>query len=268
MRAPLSTSSVLDEAADAVALTAAPWAGLLIVTTLPYRLAQVVFIDRLAEAGSQAARYGNALTSAANMMVLAFLLATWGRAVYARACRLGMTRGVVPGRDALRVPKAALASYTLLAMTGLFVSVLLLPTMIGYAAALMFGGLAIGTFELNDRVSVREPFRIVLRNARALHILLAIVVIFTIGFIVALGNVGATFALGLATATAAGADSPHWSMLFGLGNRTFRLLVVAGAFLVLEPFWIAAHVVFVSKVRSRESGDDLRAWFEELRSAT
>jgi len=33
----------------------------------------------------------------------------------------------------------------------------------------------------------------------------------------------------------------------------------------VEPFWIAAHVVFVRKAGAQERGDDLRAWFEELR---
>src|SRR5438477_4022515 len=47
IRAPLSTTAVLDEAADAVRLTAAPWGGLLIITALPYRFAQAIFADRL-----------------------------------------------------------------------------------------------------------------------------------------------------------------------------------------------------------------------------
>lgn len=268
MRAPLSTSAVLDEAAETVAVTAAPWAGLLIATTLPYRFAQVVFLDRIFEAGTQASRYGNALTSAARTVVLAFLLATWGRAVFARACRLAAARGTRPGREVWRVPRAALTSYALLAITGLWLSVLLMPTIIGYAVALMFGGLAIGTFEFNERVSLAAPFRILFRNVRAVHILAALFCIFVIGFVVALVNVLATFAIGLAAATAMGADSPHWTVLFGFGNRTFRLLVLAGAMVVLEPFWIATNVVFVSKLRSRESGDDLRAWFDEVRSAS
>ena len=34
---------------------------------------------------------------------------------------------------------------------------------------------------------------------------------------------------------------------------------------IVEPFWIAAHVIFVRKSGAVESGDDLRSWFEELR---
>ena len=49
IRAPLSTTSVLDESADAVRVTGAAWAALLILTSLPYRFAQAIFIDRLLE---------------------------------------------------------------------------------------------------------------------------------------------------------------------------------------------------------------------------
>jgi hypothetical protein len=42
-------------------------------------------------------------------------------------------------------------------------------------------------------------------------------------------------------------------------------MLTAGALVAVEPFWIAAHVVFVRKAGAQERGDDLRAWFEELR---
>ncbi|HYO75389.1 MAG TPA: hypothetical protein VE010_02905, partial [Thermoanaerobaculia bacterium] len=90
---PLSTTSVLDEAADVVAATAAPWAGILILTALPYRILQALFLEQLIEVGSEAAHYGNLLGGTANLIVATFVLALWGRAVYARACRLGMARG-------------------------------------------------------------------------------------------------------------------------------------------------------------------------------
>ena len=45
IRAPLSTTSVLDEAADVARLTASPWAALLILTEIPYRFLQAVFVD-------------------------------------------------------------------------------------------------------------------------------------------------------------------------------------------------------------------------------
>ena len=47
-----------------------------------------------------------------------------------------------------------------------------------------------------------------------------------------------------------------------------RYIVTAGAIMLVEPFWIAAYVVFVRKAGAQESGDDLRAWFAELRRAS
>jgi hypothetical protein len=63
-------------------------------------------------------------------------------------------------------------------------------------------------------------------------------------------------------------DAPNWPLLFGMGNRRFVLLLFAGAVIAVEPFWVAAHVVYVRKAGTQESGDDLRTWFEELQRAS
>src|SRR6185503_12059635 len=47
IRAPLSTTSVLDESAAVVRATVTPWAALLLATSIPYRFMQIVFADRL-----------------------------------------------------------------------------------------------------------------------------------------------------------------------------------------------------------------------------
>jgi hypothetical protein len=49
-----------------------------------------------------------------------------------------------------------------------------------------------------------------------------------------------------------------------VANRRYVLMIIAGALLVIEPFWIAANVLLVRKAGVAESGDDLRVWFEEL----
>src|SRR5690349_16215926 len=51
IRAPLSTTSVLDESAAVVRATVTPWAALLLATSIPYRFMQIVFADRLIELG-------------------------------------------------------------------------------------------------------------------------------------------------------------------------------------------------------------------------
>ncbi|HYO77266.1 MAG TPA: hypothetical protein VE010_12440 [Thermoanaerobaculia bacterium] len=267
IRAPLSTTSVLDESADVVAATT-PWAGFLIATAIPYRFLQALFLDQLLEVGSAAARYGNLLGATANMTVATMLLSFWGRAVYARACRLAMSRGSTPGAEVWRVPRVSLASYVLTASAATLLGYVTLFTLFGFALAVIAAGLAIGTFELNDRISVTRPFALISRYAKKAHILVALLFVLFCGLAVALVNVFSAFQLATWLAGAvAGFDAPQWQRLFSPGNRRFTLMLFAGALVLVEPFWIATHVIFVRKAGAEESGDDLRAWFDELRRA-
>lgn len=269
IRAPLSTTSVLDESAAIVSMTAAPWAAVLVATTLPYRFLQAIFFDQLLEVGGDASHYGNLLGATANLTVASILLAFWGRAVYARACRLAIGRGAAPGREALRVPAVSLASYILTGSAAVLLGFVSLLSVIGPLVTVMLAGLAIGTMELNTRVSVREPFRIVFRHARRVGIPFALVLIFLIAAFVAFVNLAAAFSLLVWLAGAIGGfDAPHWKSLFDWGNRRYMLMLIAGALVMIEPFWIAAQVVFIRKAGAQESGDDLRAWFEELKRAS
>lgn len=247
-------------------MTAAPWAGVLMATALPYRFLQALFLDQLFEVGSGASHYGNLLGSTANLTVATILLALWGRAVYARACRLALARGSAPGAEALRVPAAALACYVLTASTAMLFGSISLFTVLGFAAAVMFSGLAIGTFELNDRVSVFRPFARIFRYTKRIGIPLSLVLVFFCALIVALLNLAAAFEIGKwLVGTIGGFDAPHWQVLFSGGNRRYVLMLFAGAVVIVEPFWIAAHVIYVRKAGAEESGDDLRTWFDELR---
>lgn len=246
-------------------MTAAPWAGLLVLTALPYRFLQALFLDQLLEVGAAASQYGNLLGGTASLIVASILVALWGRAVYARACRLAVGRGATPGRDAWRVPAAALASYVLTSSVVLLGSYLSVFTCLGVFVMAVFAGLAIGTMELNERVSLVQPFRLIARHARVM-LLLGLVLVFFVALFVALVNLAAAFGLAIWAAGALGGfDAPNWHLLFSGGNRRFVLLLIAGAFVAVEPFWIAANVVFVRKAGAEERGDDLRAWFEELR---
>ena len=67
--------------------------------------------------------------------------------------------------------------------------------------------------------------------------------------------------------TVGGWDAPRWHILLSFSNRRYLLMVIAGALLVIEPFWIAANVLLVRKAGVAESGDDLRLWFEELKQS-
>lgn len=268
IRSPLSITSVLDESTEIVSLTAAPWAGLLVLTSLPYRFLQALFFDQLFEVGSAAPQYGNLLGGTANLIVGSLLLALWGRAVYARACRLALGRRVTPGRETWRVPAAALASYVLTSASILLLGYVSVFTCIGVFVMAMFAGSAIGTLELNERVSLLGPFRLIGRYTRV-PMQLAFVFVFFCAFFVALINLGAAFGLiTWAAGSLGGFDAPHWPLLFSPQNRRFLLLLAAGSLIAIEPFWIAANVVYVRKAGAEERGDDLRAWFEELRSAS
>lgn len=268
IRSPLSISSVLDESTEVVARTAAPWAGLLIVATLPYRFLQALFLDQLIEVGAKASTYGNLLGGTANMIVASIVLALWGRAVYARACRLALGTGATPGRAAWRVPVAAFVSYVLVSSVGLLIGYAGFFTCIGAVLAMIFAGLAVGTMELNERVSLRTPFRLIARYARIAP-LIGLAFVFFCAVFVALANLGAAIGLGVWAAGAIGGfDAPHWQLLFSPENRRYLLLLFTGAIAIVEPFWIAAHVVFVRKAGAEERGDDLRAWFAELRRAS
>lgn len=249
-------------------MTAAPWAALQIGTALPYRFLQVLFLDQLIEVGADASKYGNLLGTTANMIVATVLLALWGRAVYARASRMAMARGANPGREALRVPAAALLSYILTASTAILLGYLSLVTFFGFIVAVMFAGAAVGTIELNDRVSLGKPFAHVFRYTKTVRIPVALVLVFFCALLVAFVNLIAAFQLSVWLASAIGGfDVPGWQVLFSGSNRRFLLMLFAGALLLVEPFWIAASVVYVRKAGAEESGDDLRAWFEELQRA-
>jgi len=268
IRAPLSTTSVLDDATDVVSMIA-PWAAVLILTALPYRFLQALFLDQLLEVGGKAAHYGNLLGATANMIVASILLALWGRAVWARACRLAMSRGFAPGREAWRVPAPAFVSYVLTASMAILAGYLSFVTVLGFLVAVLFAGLAIGTMELNERAGLVAPFRLMMRYARTIAIPLALVFVFFCALFVALANLAAAFGLGIWLAGAIGGfDAPHWQVLFGFGNRRWWLMLVAGAIVLVEPFWIAAHVVYVRRAGAVESGDDLRSWFQEMRRAS
>lgn len=269
IRAPLSTTSVLDESADVVRMTAAPWAGLLILASLPYRFLQVLFFDQVIELGSSAGQYGDALRATAYWTAAAFVLSRCGRAMYARACRLGMARGQSPGWETFRVPLAALLGYLFVSSLTELTTYMTLLTFLGPLVAAMVSGLAIGTMELNEQSGVRAPLRLIAHHGRNGRILGALTLVFLVALAVAAVNILAAFQAGLwLVSSIGGFDIPRWTVLLSGANRRYGLMIFAGAALAVEPFWVAANVVLVRKAGAQETGDDLRTWFEELRRAS
>jgi len=268
IHAPLTTTSVLDESTDVISMVAAPWAAVVIATSIPYRFLQALFVDRLIEVGGEASHYGRLLGTTANFAIAAFVLSLWGRAVFARACRLAAARGSAPGREAWRVPAVAFTSYL---FTGTLAELIFYATIftgVGTLVAAIVGGLAIGTMELNERASISATIRLIARYGRELRVLSALTIVFACAMFISLINVAATFGLGMWLSDVfLGADLSRWKILFSGNNRRFVLATIAGAWIALEPFWIAANVMLVRKAGAAETGEDLKVWFEELRQS-
>ncbi|HWW60238.1 MAG TPA: hypothetical protein VN181_02625, partial [Thermoanaerobaculia bacterium] len=121
------------------------------------------------------------------------------------------------------------------------------------------------TMELNERASIRAPMKLLARYAREARIVIALLLLFSIALLIAFAMLFATFAAGLWMSSAfVSADTTRWSFLLSVSNRHFILLLIAGAVMTLEPFWIAANVMLVRKAGAEESGEELRLWFNEL----
>jgi hypothetical protein len=72
--------------------------------------AQIHFVARLMELGGEATHRGTYLAQLALLQTALLVPWAWGRAVFVRACRLGL-RGQRPGAAALRVGAAPFAGY-------------------------------------------------------------------------------------------------------------------------------------------------------------
>ena len=265
----LSTLAVLDEAAELVPREVAGWAGVAVLAALPLRFLEAHFLNRVFELGKNAGGYGHYLVSISWLITLALPLAFWGRAVLAHAVVLALSGERQDGRSMVRqawkLPPAALAAgfYAFL-----FTQLLLLAfafTLAGAAAAVVLSGLAAATVHLQERAGPFAPLRTVFAHARPLRVYAGLLFLAALAWVVAYVNLGALFSLGLwAAGGLHGVELARWRALLSLANRHFLLLLAAGASLAVEPFWIAALTVATHRARARQSGEDLRAWFEAL----
>jgi hypothetical protein len=265
--ATLSVPEVLDETSELVSRLVAPWAGVLWLACLPLRLLQVEFAARLVALGSDASRHGQLLLGLAGAAAAAFVLATFGRAVFARACLLAIRTGANPGRRALAVGLTPFLTHLYVASLAEVLFFGLGLTLVMAPLAITLQALAAAVAPLSERPGLVGPLRLVAASGARAGTLVGLLLVFTVGFVIAFANVAVAFLAGLWLAGAVpGVDVASWSHLLSPSPR-FLLLVWAGATLLLEPFWLAAHAAYVHRLRARETGEDLRAWFERLRSA-
>jgi hypothetical protein len=267
MRPTLSTTEVLNDAADAVTRVAAPWMGLLWMLSLPLRLCQAHFVARVIDLGPESGQYGAHLFGIALAAAAALLPALWARAVFVRALGLSLRRAASPGAAALCVPAASLACYVYAALAIEVLFFALGWTLVALPLLMVMGGLAAAIAPLCEQPGLVRPFREIARHLSHGRVLVGLVTVFAIAFFVVFINLLFVFALGLWLAGAIpGLDPAPWQVLLDFGNERYLLVLCAGALLAVEPFWLGACVVYVHKVRSRQSGEDLRLWFERLRS--
>lgn len=279
-RGGVSVFAALDEAAELVPHEVPGWAGLLALTSLPLRFLEAHFVNRLIQLGDGASEHLGYLLSLSLLISLALVPALWGRAVFAHACTLALSgqalrgqtnRRGVPVRAGLRLPLPGLVSYLYAGIVAETLFLLFGWTFVAIPVFVLFSGLVAATAPLHDRPGVLASLAVPLRHARPagrlLGNLFGLSAICGLGLGLAFLSLQTLFQLGVWLAGATGADLSWWAVAFGWTNAQFLLLVLAGAALAVEPFWIAALVAATRRARAHESGEDLAAWFAEIRSA-
>jgi len=266
----VSVTAVLDEAAELVPRELASWAGLLALTSLPLRFLEAHFLNRLFQLGDNATDYVNYLLSLSWLVAFALLPALWGRAVFARACALALS-GRAAGRGAplraLRPSFPSFAAYAYVATIAELLLILFGWTVVALPLLALYAGLAAATSYLQERPGPLASLALPIRTLRPFFPFLGLTAIFAVALLLALINLFFLFALGFWLAGgASGLDLSWWQVTLTPDNQQYLLLLIACAVTVVEPFWIASLVAAVRRVRARESGEDLAAWFADIRN--
>lgn len=270
----IPVSAVLDESAELVSRDVPGWAALLALTSLPLRFLEAHFLNRLFQLDDSATQYVGYLVSLSWLVAFAFLPALWGRAVYAHACSLAFSgrsgwsgSRQVPIGLGLRLPIRTLVSYAYAATVVELLIVALGWTWVAMPLLALYAGLAAATAPLQERPGLLAPLLLPIRRLRPVFPFLGITAVFVMAVPIVFLNLYVLFKAGLALATGtSGLDLSWWNVALSFDNQQFVILVVAGAVTVLEPFWIAALIAALRRSRAQESGEDLAAWFAEIRS--
>jgi len=270
----LSALEVLNDATETVARTASPWLGVLWLSALPARFLQVYFYYQVFGLSRQSGQYGSYMFGLAALCMAAWLVLLLGRLVYIRACFMAQQSARPPGLEPLRLRSGETLVFL---YTALLIEVgfhCLFLTFIFIPFFLVFGGIAAATSYGQEKAALFQPFKHILRVAAHPRVLL--VNLFFMCSASAITWINLFFALRLAAGLAASlnaGDAALWNHLLR-PNPSFELvpaealpslLVLAGAALAIEPIWLAANVVFIHKLRARDTGDDLRQWHRSIR---
>ena len=248
------------------------WGALLVFVSLPLRFLEAHLALRLIELGAASETHFRYVVSLSWLVSLSLLPALWGRAVFVRAAALALAGGRGTGASPLRIPLPKLLSffYVALLVELLFATIgwtlLPLPTLAllaGLAAATAFAGLD----DEVERLGPLAPLGRLVRRSPSPPTLFALASTFTVAVLVVFVNLFALFALILFLADGTvPADLSWWKVALSFHSPQFLLLLLAGAFSFVEPFWLAALTAGVRGARAQESGEDLFARFAELRA--
>ena len=270
----LSPLAVLDEATPSVTRIAAPWLGVLWLGTMPLHLAQAYYFRELFSLGPDVGGYGEHLAGLLVPWMAAFLPALYARAVFVRACTLGLRSGARVGLEALRVPPAQLVNLLFTVLLGELLFGFLVWTWVGIPLAISVVGLAFATSPRVEKPGLIRPLREIAVALAPRKAFLALFFTYGCALLVAFVNL---YVLGRAAVWAAGAfggiDVLRWEQLLRpmplLGifpaEGLTRWICLAGAVTIVEPFWQASLCVLVHRLGLRSSGEDLRVWFNRLR---
>jgi hypothetical protein len=267
---------LLDRCADALRRVPVPVA-LLWLTALPSRLILIKFALVLIKAGHDAREYGDLLHRITNAYLCSWLLAVWGRQIFIRALvrsaiagdagksaeAAGETRGQRL-RELLQLPAAQLASaiYAGAAVELLFwltLPTIVIPLVLAIAAVVA---------QASARPDARDLLSPIAETTRGMTSLWTL---FKIGFVGLLALLLAVLNLNVFCGALvwlaggiAGLDLPALAATLSFDNDLYSLLLLTGATLLIEPFWLGMIALHADAGRSEKSGEDLRRRFAAL----
>jgi hypothetical protein len=269
----LSPLGILDATHGAARRAAAPWLGVFWLASIPLRFLQVHFVRELAYLAGEAGEYGDYLTDLAWLVFAALVPAVWGRALWMRACHLALQSGARPGPETLRVPTAQVANtlYLTLLVEALFA--ITLWTFVAAPWLTVAGGLACAAALRTPRPGLLRPVLELLRLSVHFRVVIGLGFTYSVAFVLAFLNVyiglrgivwAASAVMGRELARCAHVLRPVEVVPIVPAESIALAACVAGAMLVVEPFWLASLAVFVHRAELRHTGEDLRLRFRTL----
>lgn len=261
-RGDLSATGILNAVVPHLRRVFAPAGGVLVLTALPLRLLQIQFIDVLDRLRGEAPHYGNLLTVMASLIVIAFVVSLYGRAVFLRACH----NTPDSWRELLRVNAKSFATYVYVSLIIEIAFVLFSITFIAIPMMIMLAGVAAAATTDPPQPGLTAPLRALSPYLRHGRVLTALLLVLSVAFIAVFVNLYFLAALMVWAAGAVpGFDSVKWTVTLQESYR-LRIALIAASLSVLEPFFLTLMHVYADRVRSRQSGDDLLRRFNALTS--